>query len=103
MSNDRVYKKRMPPDKVYREIASLGGKHFDMGIVGLFLRRLDLYPVGTGVMLNHRLKGVVVAQNKLLPESPCVRVFSRNGNTFKMQYIDIDLAVTDALYISGTF
>lgn len=103
MSNDRVYKRKMPPDKVYREIASLGGKHFDLSIAGCFLRRLDLYPVGTGVVLNNRLKGIVIAQNKLLPESPCVRIFSRNENTFKMQYVDIDLAVTDALYISGTF
>lgn len=103
MSNDRVYKKKMPPDKVYREIASLGGKHFDLSIAGCFLHRLDLYPVGTGVVLNNRLKGIVIAQNKLLPESPCVRIFSRNESTFKMQYVDIDLAVTDALYISGTF
>ena len=103
MSNDRVYKKRMSPDKVYREIATLGGRHFDFHIAEKFLRRLDLYPVGTGVVLSNNLRAVVTSQNKLLPESPCVRVFEKERRSTKVKYIDIDLSKENNMFIIGTF
>lgn len=103
MSNDRVYKKRMAPDKVYKEIATLGGRHFDVNIAEKFLHRLDIYPIGTGVILNTNLRAVVVSQNKLLPESPCVRAFKKERKSIKVSFVDIDLAKADDTFIIGTF
>jgi len=107
MSNDRVYKKKLSPDVVYKEIARLSGRHFDYTISERFLRRIDLYPVGTGVVLNTNHKGVVVFANKLLPQSPVIRVF-RDGTNPKnagksINYVDIDLSKTKYLFIKGTF
>jgi putative nucleotidyltransferase with HDIG domain len=107
MSNDRVYRKKLPPDKVYKEIASLSGCHFDYDIAERFLRRIDLFPIGTGVILNTKHKGVVVAENKLLPQSPVIRIFRddsdpRNENV-STNYIDIDLSKTKYLFIIDTF
>ena len=107
MSNDRIYRKRLSPDKVYKEIASLSGYHFDYNITERFLRRIDLFPIGTGVELNTRHKGVVVSQNKFLPQSPVIRIFKndtdpRNEN-ISTNYVDVDLAKTKYLFIIDTF
>ena len=103
MSNDRVYKKRMAPDLVYKEIARLTGKHFDAVVIEMFLRHLSIYPIGIGVVLNTSHKGVVIAQNKFLPESPVIRVFKKDKNSLKVIGVDIDLSQTRHLYIRETF
>jgi putative nucleotidyltransferase with HDIG domain len=107
MSNDRVYRKKLSPDKVYKEIARLSGCHFDYDIAERFLRRIDLYPIGTGVILNTNHKGIVVSQNKLLPQSPIIRVFKDESDPTNPKdstiYTDIDLTRTKYLFIKDTF
>lgn len=103
MSNDRVYKKKMPPDLVYKEIARLTGKHFDAAVIEKFFQHLSIYPIGTGVVLNTNHKGVVMAQNKFLPESPVIRVFKKDKKDLKIIGVDIDLSQTKHLYIKETF
>lgn len=41
MSNDRPYRKAMPPDVVYQKLAELSGSHFDPAVIAAFLRLLD--------------------------------------------------------------
>jgi len=103
MSNDRIYKKKLPPDVVYKEIARLTGKHFDSSIIELFLKHLSIYPIGTGIILNTNHKGVVISQNKFLPESPVIRVFKKDKYDSKVTGIDIDLSQTKHLHIKDTF
>ena len=107
MSNNRVYRRGLAPDVVYKEIAALSGVHFDYKITERFLRRIDLFPVGTGVVLNTNHKGVVVSANKLLPQSPVIRIF-RDDTDPKNAYnnanhVDIDLSKTKYLFIKETF
>jgi putative nucleotidyltransferase with HDIG domain len=103
MSNDRIYKKKSSPDFVYRELARQAGKHFDSAVADKFFRHLSLYPVGTGVVLNTNHKGVVISQNKYLPESPVVRIFRKAAGSRSITYTDIDLSTVKHLYIKDTF
>lgn len=103
MSNDRVYKKKMPPDLVYREIANLTGKHLDGVVIEKLFQHLSIYPIGTGVVLNTNHKGVVIAQNRFLPESPVIRVFKKDMKNLKVIGVDINLSQTKHLYIKETF
>lgn len=103
MSNDRIYKKKLSPDVVYREIIRLTGKQFDSSIIELFLKHLSIYPLGTGVILNTNHKGVVIAQNKYLPESPVIRVFKKDKSSSRVVGVDIDLSQTKYLHIKETF
>lgn len=103
MSNDRVYKKRMQPDLVYKEIACQSGRHFDASITERLIRHLSIYPLGSGVILNTNHKGVVIAQNNFLPESPIIRVFKKDHRSSKYVGVDINLSQTKHLYIKGTF
>lgn len=103
MSNDRIYKKKSTPDFVYRELARQTGKHFDSAVSEKFFQHLSLYPVGTGVVLNTNHKGVVISQNKYLPESPVIRIFSKPRGSKNVISTDIDLSLVRHVYIKETF
>jgi putative nucleotidyltransferase with HDIG domain len=103
ISNNRVYKTKSSPDRVFKQIAQLGNKHFDAEIMEKFVSHLDLYPTGTGIILNTNHKGVVIGQNKLLPQSPFIRLFKKERKDIKDLYVDIDLSTTKHLYIKDTF
>jgi putative nucleotidyltransferase with HDIG domain len=103
MSNDRIYKKKKTPDIVYKEIISLSNKHFDKSITEKLIGHLNLYPVGTGVILNTEHKGIVIRNNKNLPESPIVRIFTKNPISLKYSFLDIDLSSSRYLYIKKVF
>ena len=103
MSNDRVYQKRSAPDKVFREITHLGDKHFDTHIMETFARHINIYPTGTGIVLNSGHRGIVLYQNKLYPESPIVRVFLPKDQKSKRLYFDLDLSLNPKWYIHETF
>lgn len=103
MSNDRVYKKKVPHDQVFREISHLGNQHFDSKIMETFVRRLCIYPNGCGVILSSGERGMVIGQNGIFPESPQVRIFTPKSGNIKSLYYDIDLSKDRRHHIIGTF
>lgn len=103
MSNDRIYQRKYAHDKVYSEITHLGDTHFDKKIMEKFAGHLRIYPNGTGIILNTNHKGIVLIQNKLYPESPIVRVFKNDKKDIKNLYVDVDLSLTQQLFIKSTF
>lgn len=103
MSNDRVYQKKVPHERVYREITHLGGIHFDQGIMETFARHLHIYPTGSGVILNGNRRGIVMEQNRLYPESPVVRVFTPEHKDPRRLHYDLDLSLGSHDYIIDTF
>lgn len=103
ISNDRVYNKKFSPDKVYKQISQLGDTHFDPEIMEKFISHLTLYPTGTGVILNTNHKGIVIGQNKFLPQSPVIRLFRKDKKDIRNLYVDVDLSTTRFLYIKDTF
>lgn len=103
ISNDRVYKRKFSPDKVFRQIAQLGNTHFDPEVMGKFVSHLTLYPNGSGVILNTNHKGIIIGQNRFLPQSPVVRIFRKGRSDIGNRYTDVDLSQTKFLYITDTF
>lgn len=103
MSNDRVYQRKSAPDKVFREITHLGDKHFDTEIMETFAKHINIYPTGTGIVLNTGHRGIVLYQNRLYPESPIVRIFLPKEKNPKRLYFDLDLSVNTKWRIAETF
>jgi len=103
LSNNRIYRKKMTPDNVYRELIKTSTNHLDELLVEKLLKHIHMYPNGSGVILNTGEKGVIVNQNRLMPESPVVRVIIKNNQIMSPKTIDIDLSVESQIYIASTF
>ena len=103
ISNNRIYRRRMTPDDAYREIIKTSTNHLDEQMVEKFLRHVHMYPIGCGVVLNTFEKGVVIRQNRLMPESPVVRVFAREEGRLVPRCEDVDLSAHPSLFITRTF
>ncbi len=103
ISNNRIYRKKMSPDQAYREVIRTSTNHLDEMLVEKFLRHVHMYPIGTGVVLNTMEKGVVISQNRLMPESPIVRVFHRENRQYAGRCEDVDLSGKPAIFITDTF
>ena len=103
ISNDRIYRRRMTPDQVYREILRTTSNHLDEALVEKFMRHIRMYPTGCGVLLNTGEKGVVIGQNRLMPESPLIRMIHREEGRAGFRMEDVDLSLHGGLFITGTF
>jgi len=103
MSNDRVYQVKASHDKVFREITHLGNIHFDVEVMETFARRLNIYPTGTGIVLNTGKRGIVLGQNNLYPESPMIRIFTPEKRSIRQLYYDVDLSLVRNCFIVDTF
>ena len=103
ISNNRIYRRQMTPDDASREIIKTSTNHLDELLVEKFLRHIHMYPVGRGVVLNTLEKGVVIRQNRLMPESPVVRVFMRVAGRIVPKFQDVDLSAQPSLFIVRTF
>jgi len=106
ITNDRIYRRKMSPENAYREVIRTASNHLDEILVEKFLKHVHMYPNGSGVILNTREKAVVIGQNRLMPESPTVRVFireARGGGLYGHRCEDVNLSVTPSLNIVDTF
>lgn len=74
LTSDRVYRKKLKPNEVYEYITSLGVNHFDPRVIENFVKYVTIYPIGTGVLLNSRERGIVVRDNRSMPTRPVVRI-----------------------------
>lgn len=89
LTSDRVYRKKLKPNEVFEYITSLGAHHFDPKVIENFVKYVSIYPVGTGVMLNTRERGLVIRANQGMPTRPVVRVVyderqKKLGNFYEM-------------------
>ncbi|MCX7711877.1 MAG: HD-GYP domain-containing protein [Clostridia bacterium] len=92
LTSDRVYRRKLRPHEVIEYITSLGSHHFDKEIVQEFIKYIAVYPIGTGVVLNTRERGLVIRADKNLPTRPVVRVvFDKNSQRLPTYY-DVDLS-----------
>lgn len=99
LTSDRVYRKKLGPHEVVEYITSLGSHHFDREIVNSFVKYIALYPVGTGVLLNTKEKGLVVKVNSNFPTRPTVRIVYNKNNQKIDEFSEIDLTEYSNIFI----
>lgn len=91
ITSNRVYHKGMAPHEALRKIFEWSKFHFDPLLAQQFIRAIGIYPVGTLVMLESGLIGVVLEQAETSLLQPLVKVFfdSRNGQYINPKEIDL--------------
>ncbi len=89
---DRCYHKGMPAAQALRKMLEWSRYHFDPGLMQEFIRCVGIYPVGTLVLLESGMLGVVVEAHESNLLTPQVKVFySARRKTYVPPYL-LDLA-----------
>lgn len=101
LTSDRVYRSKINPHEVLEYITSLARDQFDEKVVNSFIKYVALYPVGTGVTLNTRERGIVVKYNQKRPTRPVVRIVMDKDFKMLQTVREVDLSVENDLFIVG--
>jgi HD-GYP domain-containing protein (c-di-GMP phosphodiesterase class II) len=101
LTSDRVYRDKLNPHEGYDYITSLGYYYFDRQVIDSFTKFVAIYPVGSGVALSTRERGIVIRINKNMPTRPVVRVIYNENNEELENYYEIDLAKKLNVCITG--
>jgi putative nucleotidyltransferase with HDIG domain len=91
MTSNRVYKKRITPDKAIEYLISMGQHYYDYDMVRVFLNHLTVYPVGTIVKLNTKEHAIVIDNNCYTPTRPIVRLIRDTEGNYVSRFEEIDL------------
>lgn len=84
LTSDRVYKKRICPSEAIEHLVSMSNHDFDHEILEKFLKHVTSYPIGTMVLLNSGIRGVVSGKNNDYPSRPKVKcIMDQSGNKIK--------------------
>lgn len=101
MTSDRIYRPKLPVFKAVDYLSSMSSQQFDSDVVNCFLRYVAVYPVGTGVVLNNNMKGLVMRVNSLTTR-PVVRIiYDENGDKLN-DFYEINLMEIPDLYVVDT-
>ena len=99
LTSDRVYRKKLKPHEVFEYITSLGTHHFDQKVVNSFVKYVSVYPLGSGVLLNTRERGIVVRANMELPTRPVIRVIYDERMRKLDDFFEVDLSLKTGAFI----
>ncbi|MCY6959341.1 HD-GYP domain-containing protein [Clostridium brassicae] len=101
VSNNRVYRKKMPPNEAYELILGGSGTLFDEEIVKNFKNIFAIYPLGCCVKLSNNIEGYVIKQNKGFPDRPVIRVLYNSMTREPISFYEIDLLKHLDIVIEG--
>ena len=74
-------------------------KSYSTGLIESFVKYVSVYPVGTGVMLNTKERGIVVRDNRSAPTRPVVRIVYNSKMQKQSIYKEIDLSMFTNVFI----
>ncbi|MBF0621447.1 MAG: HD-GYP domain-containing protein [Magnetococcales bacterium] len=74
ITSDRCYHKGMPPHVALRKMLEWSKHHFDLNLYHSFVRCVGIYPIGTLVVMENGLMGVVIQSNQESLLHPIVNV-----------------------------
>lgn len=88
----RPYREAIQPYQAYEYVVAQSGHQFDPEIVKVFMKKIAVYPIGTGVVLSNGYRGNIIKQNYYFPSRPVVRTIYYGEETLE-EPIDFDLSV----------
>lgn len=102
LSSDRVYRNKLSTRAVVDYMLSIAGKNFDEKVISNFIKLIEIFPVGSIVLLCNGEKAIVLSANKNNPVKPKVRIVKDKNGLLLINYFERDLALDSNLYILQT-
>lgn len=99
MIHPRPYRTAILPYEAMKIMISENVNRFDLKMVRLFLNKLSMFPVGSGVVLSDLRMGMVIESNKDKPLRPVIRV-TKDADGKRLKHLEfVDLMKDLNLYI----
>ncbi len=98
--SDRPYRKGLFTADAMEYILSGAGSLFDLRIVGIFSRKVAIFPVGTCVMLSNGSIGLVLENFEGLTQRPLLRIIEEGGVNVKPYSLDLSQDALNLTIIS---
>ncbi len=98
MTHKRRFRDALLPFDAVRAISQLAGRSLQIEAARLFLQRMSIYPIGSGVKLNNGIVGRVIAPNEKQLTRPVLQVVSSEGENFEPNQI-IELKREKLLFV----
>lgn len=99
MTSDRPYRRALAATEAIEYIMGGAGRHYDMNMVNIFVRKINPYPTGSLVKLNTGQVAVVDLVPKGFPLRPDIRIIS--GSPGNYAYEKVSLRENNAMTIEG--
>lgn len=99
MIHPRPHRQAILPYEAMKIMISENVNRFDLKMVRLFLNKLSMFPVGSGVVLSDLRMGMVIESNKDKPLRPVIRV-TKDAEGKRLKHLEfVDLMKDLNLYI----
>jgi len=101
MTHNRPHKKALIQTETIRELVSMKGNFFSARIIKAFLDEISIFPIGSYVVLNNKMIGMVVATNRYSPFKPVIKIlYDEHGRKFENPRV-VDLMTNPVLNIES--
>ncbi|BEP29689.1 HD-GYP domain-containing protein [Helicovermis profundi] len=98
ITNDRVYRKRIPMYKALEILMTDAVFKLDRNIYRHFVENICIYPPGSGVKLSDNREAIVVKYRREYPSRPLVRIIDKDD--LKKSY-DLDLIDERTIFVEN--
>lgn len=89
MTSDRPYRRALTATEATEYIMGGAGRHYDMDLVNIFVRKINPYPTGSLVKLNTGQVAVVDNVPKGFPLRPDIRIISGTKGAYKYEAMSL--------------
>lgn len=100
LTTDRIYRNRIQPYEAVEMLIAMSGRGFNPDYVKLFLKNVEIYPVGSIVELNNGSLGIITGVDKNMPVRPQILLLKWEGERLVPTGDEVDLMKEVTLFIT---
>lgn len=89
MTSDRPYRRALSPKEAVEYIMGGAGRHYDLNLVNIFVKKINPYPTGSLVKLSDGRIAVVDSVPKGHPLRPDIRIISGTKGNYQYEFVSL--------------
>ncbi|NLL67253.1 MAG: HD-GYP domain-containing protein [Clostridiaceae bacterium] len=101
LTSDRAYRRGVKPNEAMEYIMGNGNILFDYELVKIFTEAVNIYPIGTMVLLSNGFEGIVESLGEYNMR-PAITIYYENGEKVKPYTLDLqtslNIVIKDIIY-----